>query len=372
MIYPMSYQLKDLYSPEFYERFSVVLEKLIPDFDPQVFQKLIFDETWESRELKDRMWHTSQVLHRFFPKDFKKSGQLIIELVDTLVADGFTDAGLQFMCLPDYVERYGVDDLETSLEVFEHLTAFASCEFAVRPFIVHYPEKMIKKMVDWSKHPNEHVRRLASEGSRPRLPWAMALPKFKKDPMPVLPILENLKNDESEYVRRSVANNLNDIAKDNPRITLEVCQRWFGETNETDRLVKHACRTLLKAGNTEALQLFGYGDPEHFVISNFQVETPEVQFGEEMIFSFQVSNIAKISQLVRLEYGMYFMKANGNLSKKVFKISEKPIDAGSRHLVTRKQSFKPISTRKYYPGRHEVSIIINGEEKARKNFELLP
>jgi 3-methyladenine DNA glycosylase AlkC len=288
-----------------------------------------------------------------------------------LIAEGFTDAGLQFMCLPDYVERYGIEDLETSEKVFEHLTAFASCEFAVRPFLVRYPEKMIKKMVAWSKHPNEHVRRLASEGSRPRLPWAMALPAFKKDPTPVLPILENLKNDESEYVRRSVANNLNDIAKDNPQITLKTCYRWFGETRDTDRLVKHACRTLLKAGNTEALQLFGYGDPQNFEISGFEIETPVVRFGEELRFSFRVKNTVKTTALVRLEYGMHFMKANGSLSKKIFKISEKQIDAKSQHHVNRKQSFRPISTRKYYPGRHEISVIINGEEKARKTFELL-
>ncbi len=367
----MSYQLKDLYSPEFYQRFSRVLEKVLSGFDSKAFQKFIFDEAWDSRELKDRMWHTSQVLHRFFPQDFQKSGQLIIQLVDTLIAEGFTDAGLQFMCLPDYVERYGIEDLETSEKVFEHLTAFASCEFAVRPFLVRYPESMIKNMVAWSKHPNEHVRRLASEGSRPRLPWAMALPSFKKDPTPVLPILENLKKDPSEYVRRSVANNLNDIAKDNPQVTLEICYRWFGETDETNRLVKHACRTLLKAGNTKALQLFGYGDPVNFKFSSFEIETPVVRLGEELRFSFRVKNSGGIAALVRLEYGMYFMKANGSLSRKVFKISEKPLDAKGHHHIKRKQSFKAISTRKYYPGRHEVSVIINGEEKARKTFELL-
>lgn len=367
----MSYQLKDLYSPEFYQRFSKILSQEIPGFDTEKFQKLIFDDAWEGRELKDRMWHTSQVLNRFLPENFESAGGLIIQFVDASIADGFTDAGLQFMCLPDYVERYGLEDFDTAVRVFEHITSFTSCEFAVRPFVVRYPERMVKKMVTWSMHPNEHVRRLASEGSRSRLPWAMALPDFKKDPAPVLPILENLKHDPSEYVRRSVANNLNDIAKDNPEITLEVSRQWIGKMPETDRLVKHACRTLLKAGNSDALQLFRYGDPNVFSISDFEIETPEVLFGADLKFSFNLTNTGKSEELVRLEYGMYYMKANGSLSKKVFKISEKPVEGGSEQIIKRKQSFKPISTRKYYPGRHEVSVIINGEEKVKKAFDLL-
>ena len=368
----MSFQLKDFYSPEFYQRFSKILEKELPGFDKESFLKLIFDKDWESRELKERMWHTSQVLNRFFPEDFEQAGQLIIQLVDVLIADGFTDAALQFMFLPDYVERYGMEDFDTATSVFEHITPFTSCEFAVRPFIIRYPDKMVDRMNAWSKHPNEHVRRLASEGARSRLPWAIALPAFKNDPAPVLPILENLKSDPSEYVRRSVANNLNDIAKDNPHITLKISKRWIGKSLETDRLVKHACRTLLKAGNSEAMQLFGYGKPEDFEVSDFTIETPEVHFNGEAGFSFKVQNTSSNTELVRIEYGMYFMKANGSLSKKVFKISEKPMGPGSWHQVLRKQSFRPISTRKYYSGRHEVSIIINGEEKARKAFKLLP
>ncbi len=367
----MSYQLKDLYSPQFYHRFSKILSQEIADFDSKKFQQLIFDEAWDSRELKERMWHTSQILNRFFPESFESAGDLIMRLVDASVADGFTNAGLQFMCLPDYVERYGLEDFDTSVRVFEHITQFTSCEFAVRPFVIRYPVEMVQKMASWSKHSNEHVRRLASEGSRSRLPWAIALPDFKTDPTPVLPILENLKHDPSEYVRRSVANNLNDIAKDNPQITLKVCREWIGKTPDTDRLVKHACRTLLKAGNTDALQLFGYGDPNVFAISDFKVETPKVLFGEDLKFSFRLSNTGNSEELVRLEYGMYYMKANGSLSKKVFKISERPIDAGSEQIINRKQSFKPISTRKYYPGGHEVSVIINGEEKGRMAFELV-
>lgn len=366
----MSYQLKDLYSPEFYNRFAGILENLIDGFDKQRFTTLIFDDLWEQRELKDRMWHTSIILHEFFPKDFEKGGPLVLDVVNALRADNFLEASLEFMFLPDYVERYGMNHFDTSVMVFEELTKFTSCEFAVRPFIVKYPEKMMEVMVTWSKHQNHHVRRLASEGSRPRLPWAMALPDFKKDPTLVLPILENLKADESEYVRRSVANNLNDIAKDNPKITLSISERWFGNSVDTDKLVKHACRTLLKQGNTKALKLFGYGDPENLEVSNFEVHTPKVAVGEYLEFSFRLKNISSTAQKIRLEYCVYYQKANGTLSGKVFKISEKSIEAGEVIDVNRKQSFKIISTRKYHPGLHEVSVIINGEEKDKQVFQL--
>lgn len=367
----MSTQLKDLYSPEFYQRLSATLESLLPDFETKAFLPLIFDAEWKNRELKDRMWHTSKVLHPFFPADFEEAAQVIIQLVNKLIAEGFTHASLEFMFLPDYVERFGLEHFNSSIRVFEHITAFSSCEFAIRPFIVRYADKMIDQMMAWTGHADEHVRRLASEGSRPRLPWAMALPEFKKNPEPILPLLENLKHDPSEYVRRSVANNLNDISKDNPEVTLALSGRWIGNNQETDRLVKHACRTLLKKGDPEALRLFKYGDPGHLEVNHFQILSPEVAMGGALQFSFELSNPGKSPQKVRLEYGLYYLKANGSLSGKVFKISEKIMDPGSVFQCNRKQHFRIITTRKYYPGRHQLSVIINGEEKIRESFELL-
>lgn len=165
------------------------------------------------------------------------------------------------MFFPDYIERFGMEDYAVAVGTMERLTAFTSCEFAVRPFIKKHEGQMLEQMLGWSEHSSHHVRRLASEGSRPRLPWAMALPKLKKDPSPILPILENLKVDSSEYVRRSVANNLNDISKDNPDVALSVFRDWIGHSPETNRIVKHGCRTLLKQGVPEAMELFGFSYP---------------------------------------------------------------------------------------------------------------
>lgn len=221
----------------------------------------------------------------------------------------------------------------------------------------------------WSKHSNKWVRRLASEGSRPRLPWAMALPSLKDDPDPILPILKNLRNDSSETVRRSVANNLNDISKDNPEIVIDIARKWFGLSKDTDALVKHACRTLLKRGDSQTLKLFGFGN-DKISLGNFKITTPEVRIGEALLFSFSIQNKDDKHNLVRLEYGLYYKKKNGELSRKVFKISERSIEPGKKYEIEKKQSFKRITTRKFYVGTHRVSIIINGRESETKEFRL--
>jgi hypothetical protein len=195
----------------------------------------------------------------------------------------------------------------------------------------------------------------------------MALPKFKKDPSPILPILEKLKDDASEDVRRSVANNLNDISKDNPDLALEICERWSGQSENTDKIVKHACRTLLKAGDKRALAIFGYGDPSLIGVENLSLDKKALKIGDAMTFSYDIT-VAKKSK-VRLEYAVYFVKSKGKSSKKVFKITEKDYEPGT-FSITRKQSFIEQTTRKHYPGVHQISIIVNGEEKAKASFEL--
>jgi 3-methyladenine DNA glycosylase AlkC len=226
-------------------------------------------------------------------------------------------------------------------------------------------------MYSWSKHKDHHVRRLASEGSRSRLPWAIALPQFKKDPSPLLPILNNLKNDSSEYVRRSVANSLNDISKDNPKIIIEIAKDWKDLSNETNYIIKHASRTLLKQGNTEILKHFGLHVHESLICSNFNIQNERIYIGENLEFSFELLNNGTDKQLVRLEYGIHYLRSNGTHSKKVFKISERVMLPNEKFNINRKQSFRIITTKKFYAGIQHVSIIINGQEKLIKSFELL-
>lgn len=230
---------------------------------------------------------------------------------------------------------------------------------------------MMAQMLVWSKHEHWGVRRLASEGCRPRLPWAMALPNLKKDPAPIIPILENLKNDPARSVRLSVANNLNDIAKDNPEIVIDLAKKWHGKSKEIDWVIKHGCRTLLKQGNPEILGLFGLGSAENINIEDFQIITPVVKVGNSLEFSFKLVNNNHEKNKIRLEYGLYYQKANGALSRKVCKISEKEYAENSITYITRKHSFKVVTTRKFHPGLHQVAVIINGNEFEKHDFELV-
>lgn len=361
--------LKDIYSPRFYEKLSAVFVKTIPKFDKKQFVSMIFTDDFAQMELKQRMRHTTQVLHKFMPKDFGKAVEIIEKTIEELRENNIGEDSLAFIFFPDYIEMYGLDHYKNAVKAIEFTTQFITCEYAVRPFILHYFDKMMPQMLAWSKHDNHKVRRLATEGCRPRLPWAVGLPELKKNPETILPILENLKNDSSEFVRRSVANNLNDIAKDHPEIVLRLAKNWKNLSKETDAIIKHGCRTLLKQGHPEILSHYGL-DSKEIVVTNFKIDTPEVKVPNALQFSFEVQNNYQIPKIVRLEYGIYYNKANGLLSKKVFKISEKLYQPKQKDLVTKKQSFKLITTKKFYSGLHKVSVIVNGEEKIAGEFHL--
>jgi 3-methyladenine DNA glycosylase AlkC len=267
------------------------------------------------------------------------------------------------------VECYGLDNWDISIPALALFTQYSSSEFAIRPFLAKDPKKGMGHMLQWAKDENPHLRRLASEGCRPRLPWAMALSGFKKDPTPILPILETLKDDPSEYVRMSVANNLNDISKDHPGLVLEISEKWLGQSKNTDWIVKRACRTLLKEGNTQALLLFGFGDPGHIDVKKLTFSTPSLTIGDDFRFTFEMSFESDEEFRIRLEYGIDFVKANGKLSRKIFQIREASFEPGT-HTISRKHSFQDLSTRKHYPGQHRMAIIVNGVEKLNAKFDL--
>jgi len=195
------------------------------------------------------------------------------------------------------------------------------------------------------------------------------LPALKLNPAPLLPILENLRQDPSETVRRSVANNLNDISKDNPDFVVERLRAWQGLGPETDALLKHACRTLLKQAEPRVMAMFGYR-LEGFLTRDFEVSTPAVEFGDSLEFSFVLENTGTSSLKLRLEYAVHHLKKNGDHTKKVFKISERELAAGEVLRIERRHPIRPITTRVYYPGIHRVAVIANGVESPATDFEL--
>lgn len=367
----MAELFKNIYNDSFFDAFLHSIQQIRADFDRNSFLEHIYDDEWKNRELKQRMRHITIVLKNHLSDDFNENADTILRLIPQLKKNGFKSNNLEFIFFPDFIEIYGIENYKKSVEVFEQITEFVSCEFAVRPFIIRYRDEMIKQLLLWSTHEDAMVRRLATESCRPRLPWAMAIPFLKQDPAPIIPILEKLKNDESESVRRSVANNLNDISKDNPNTVISLVKKWQGATKETDWLIKHACRTLLKQGIAEVMKLFGLGYSEDIKLDNFQILTPKVKTGTFVEFTFDLKNTSTSKAKVRLEYGLYYQKANGSLSKKVFKISEKEYPEHSSTSIRRKQSFKLITTRRFHLGQHQLSIIINGEEFEKIDFELI-
>lgn len=331
-------------------------------FDKNKFINEVFDKDFEKKELKERMRHVAKTLKNNLPDDYKDAVKILMEIAPHIT-------GFDAMCLPDFVELYGLEHWDLSFEALEVFTKSCSSEFAVRPFIAKDPDKAMKIMYVFAESDNHHVRRLASEGCRPMLPWAMALPEFKKDPHKILPILEKLKDDESEYVRKSVANNLNDISKNHPELVLDICEKWQGNSNKTDWIIKQACRTMLKTGNKRAMVLFGFANPKNILVKNLKVDNHKPSIGDTVTFSFDLEVKSKTEKKVRLEYIVHFVKKNKKTSPKVFQLKEVTFNPGV-YSVEKKQSFKDVSTRTHLPGKHLIEIKVNGEVKDSVVVEL--
>ncbi len=356
----MAEQLKNLYSKEFIEKLTDKLFLIYSKFEKENFINSIFDDIWQDLELKQRMRHIAITLHEFLPFSYDKQLEILKK-----VKEDFT--GLEAMIFQDFVEVFGLDDFESSMKALEIFTINSSSEFAIRQFILKYEEKTMNQMKLWAKSSNEHLRRFASEGCRPRLPWAIALPKFKQNPKKPFEIIELLKNDKNLYVQKSVANNLNDISKDNPQIVIDFVKQNIGKTKELDWICKHGSRTLLKKGNIEILGLFSFDKSRHINLTNFCYDKT-IFLNDDFNFSFEL-NSDEIIGNVRVEYVIYYLKSNNNYNKKVFMISQNEIKSNKKRFE-KKQSFKNMTTRKHYFGKHFIAILINGVEVLKEEFYL--
>lgn len=363
-------KIKDLYNEQSIAALATAIQSQHPALDQEAFIARIFDDAWADRELKERTRHITTVMHDFLPDEYRAALGILRGALPMLSSLGFAK-----MVFPDYVEVYGLDDWEASMPALELFTQEISAEFAIRPFIVRYPNRTMECMLQWAHHEHPEVRRLASEGCRPRLPWGIALPAFKADPSPILPILDVLKHDESESVRRSVANNLNDISKDNPDVVLETLQRWLaGAASESvaqlEWIAYQALRTQVKQGDPSALELLGYPSEPDISVDDLRVVPDAIPMGGEVTLSFVVRSLAKEPQNLMIDYTVYLVRANGTLSPKVFKLKKETIDPGQVLYITKKHSFKPVTTRRYYPGVHAIEPKINGKPFERTEFLL--
>lgn len=366
----MAEPLKNIFSRPLVEGFAQTVQAVWPPFDRTAFVSAVFDTDWEQRELKQRMRRIAESLGAALPNDYPQALPIVVRATEHLIAQHGEKLTFEYCFLPDFVEVFGREHPEQSILALETITRWSSAEFAVRPFLLRYPERMYPQMLAWSRHASPMVRRLSSEGFRPRLPWGMGVPALKRDPAPVLPVLENLKNDPAEIVRRSVANCLNDISKDHPNLALDIARRWHGQHSDTDWVVRHALRGLLKKGSAEALAQFGFErDVTGIAVENLEAPAA-VPLGGDLVFSFILKNTAHTLHQVRLEYGIDYRTGSGKVSPKVFKIKEMVLGAGQVETIQKRQRFTDFTTRKHYAGTHRLRVLVNGKEMAGKGFEV--
>lgn len=367
---------KNFFSPQLVVCLADHLEKHVSNFERMGFEAPVL-EALESLELKARAQLIADHVHLALPGDAGTRAHILEAMLhpdEEDHADQPSDeagiCGWGVMPLTMVVGQHGQDDFERSLALLKEMTKRSSSEFAVRYFLLADQARGLGIMGDWVGDPNRHVRRLVSEGTRPRLPWAMQLPQLMNDPSPMLPILEALRDDEEEYVRRSVANHLNDIAKDHPDLIAELAKTWMQGADKTrEKLVRHACRSLIKQGHTDALEAFGLGAPE-IELETLAIETPKVEFGCPLSFSTSLRSTSKKPQTLVIDYVVHFRKANGRLAGKVFKWTKMTLGAGESRTLTRSHPIRAITTRRYYGGLQAVSLRINGGDFGHGEFEL--
>lgn len=372
------------------------IEALYPAFPTAVFVHHIVPQL-NNLELKERVAVFSKTLHDHLPADYPQAVEILLGILgpELSEAEGMFADGWFLMPVAHFVEVYGLAHFEVSVRAMYEITKRHSSEFTIRPFLIRYPEQMLPILHQWAYDSSPHVRRLVSEGTRPRLPWAMRLPAFIADPIPTLALLEHLKNDPSEYVRRSVANHLNDIAKDHPEVVVAVLGKWLAEVSSQQLAVnsqqvypilnlqppppnpagrqwiaRHALRSLIKAGHPGALALLGYGGETAVSLHNFQLEPVYIELGQVVKFSFELRSETAETQNLVIDYVVHHIKANGSTSPKVFKLTTCQLAGSATTFITKNHAVRPVTTRVYYPGEHRLEVQVNGRILGGGAFQL--
>jgi 3-methyladenine DNA glycosylase AlkC len=355
--------LKAMYNELFLRAFAHKVKGAYSSFNGEAFVKLALSAGWDDLELKGRMRRISESLGATLPAEYERA----LDVLESIADDCH---GFPYLIFPDFVEIYGLAHWDRSVAALEKFTRMSSSEFAVRHFLKQDQPRMMAQMQVWSQHPNEHVRRLASEGCRPRLPWADALPALKRDPTPILPILDQLKADPSEYVRRSVANNLNDISKDHPEQVLTIAQAWKDKSEQIDWVLRHGCRGLIRVAHPEAMALFGIVPQPEIQVTDWTVSPSEIPLGASIEFRYGLQVPVGQPMKLRVELAVSFPRTTGRFYRKLFKLSEKVAAGGALLQGGRRFSFADLSTRRHYPGNHQLALIVNGQEVASANVLL--
>jgi len=370
-----SFSLKDqLFNQDKVDYLAHLIMQVQPEFDKVAFSKKVLN-AFPTLELKERIAHISLCLHEHLATDYLTAVDVILkalpaELDPEKTDDDFGD--FIFSPLSLYVATYGCEKryLDVSLGALKELTKRFSAEFSIRFFINAFPAETLAFLQDCATDKNSHVRRLASEGSRPKLPWAQKLKIHYREP---LDILNTLFADKTRFVTRSVANHLNDISKLEPELVIQTLKVWQTSKKQTDKemafITKHALRSLIKQGHPEAFKLIGYGEKPDINILEFSSKTEKVKVGEAFEFSFKLHSNKK--QKLSIDYIMHFASQNKKESKKVFKLKQLELAKDEVIVLTKKHPMRLMTTKRLYEGVHRVTLQINGTAFDAIEFELL-
>jgi 3-methyladenine DNA glycosylase AlkC len=343
-----------------------------PAFDFEAYAANI-DASLAPLELKARMHHIADRLTLNLPEAPQQMFPILIQCARSKPDDLVGLHGFQVWPLTEIVARRGHEDFDLAMGALAELTKVFTAEFAIRSFVLNHPTRTLAQMLEWTSDPSEHVRRLASEGSRPLLPWGERLPGILANPQSTLPILDRLHHDPSEYVRRSVANHLNDFSRAHPNHVLSTLRCWKKlDHKDFPRLLNRAARTLVKAGHPYAMALIGYRANPGIEVFDLKVTPGNVAIGDSLTISLEVRNALNHPAPTMVDYAIFHLKANGSHSRKVFKGRVLEIPSRQARTVTITHSFRPVTTRKYYPGEQFAQIVLNGVPGAPQPFRLQP
>jgi 3-methyladenine DNA glycosylase AlkC len=355
--------LKEMFNLAFYKDYARVFAEADKNFNAKQFLADVTRDI-ESLSLNGRLRNTSVMLRKHLGSNFKQALSILYSAAPSL------RRGYTALVLPDYVALFGKDDFDLSMEALRYFTTFGSAEFAIREFLKTDFEKTLQIMHRWADDENVHVRRLASEGSRPRLPWSFKLDAIIKNPSLTQGILERLNRDPELYVRKSVANHLNDHSKDNTSYLLEVLSSWDSADQYTSWIIKHASRSLIKKGDPGAMELFGFGKDLKIELRTLSIVNSQLRLGETLTFNFSLWSGESEEQKLVIDYAIHYVKSSGATSRKVFKLKELTILPGQTILISKSQLIQDFTTRKHYSGTHKLEILVNGKMTGDASFEL--
>ena len=360
---------KDWFDKDAAKAMAQQIASVYPGFNAALFERRSLRGI-ESLEFNDRVKQFSEALHHTLPESYPLAVGILVEsLPEEASAASITDGWLQWP-LGQFIADYGTSHFKQSMKAMIELTQRFSSEFAVRPFVEQYPEQTFEYLLKNTKHRSEHVRRWCSEGVRTRLPWGSKLHNVIAAPAPVFKILDALIDDESLYVRKSVANNLNDLAKDHPQKVLKKCRAWQKkESTHRSWIIRHGLRSLIKQGDPEALALTGFSKPEKLK-TQLSVTPDSIRVNQSVALQLVVENGSKHSQNLMIDYVVHYVRKNNVVNEKVFKWKTLVLEAGCSVTIDKAHPMKQTTVRALYSGVHKLEVQVNGVRSGSCEFTL--